>query len=187
MSSTSEEVSPKWIHVRPRRPSRPARRRTRPRRGRSLRSRSFTASTVNVAARIACSSASLGPCSPSSARQLLARRQLDLAPRFHASLVGPQTTELGAGVAGDHFFRLWPPAGGGGGKARCGRAADVLACEGSAAPGARTRGSGPRGSPRCARCPGRRTRRARPGASARSRGSRPGRRPRSGDRTAARR
>ena len=63
-------------------------------------------------------------------RQLLAGGDLDPAPALHARLVGPQAAELGAGVAGDHS------------------GAEDLA---------------PRGRPRCARCPGRRRRRARPG------------------------
>ncbi len=39
---------------------------------------------------------------PEQAGQLLARRQLDLAPGVHARLVGPQAAELRAGVAADH-------------------------------------------------------------------------------------
>src|ERR1022692_2799978 len=34
--------------------------------------------------------------------QLLAHGDLDLSPALHASIVGPETPELGAGVAGNH-------------------------------------------------------------------------------------
>ncbi len=35
--------------------------------------------------------------------QLFAGRDLDLPPGLHSCLVGPQAAERGAGVAGDHF------------------------------------------------------------------------------------
>ena len=60
------------------------------------RSRSFTASTVNVAVRIACRSASVGPV------ERLGRGDLDVAPGGHARLVGPDGADLRSGVALDH-------------------------------------------------------------------------------------
>jgi hypothetical protein len=79
----------------PHRRRRRARRRTPPRRGRS-RARARTAATVKLAARIASSSAAVGPL------HLLAGRDLDLAPELHPRRVGPQRAELRACVALDH-------------------------------------------------------------------------------------
>ena len=64
------------------------------------RSRSMTASTVKVAARIASRSAAVGPL------HLLAGRDLDPAHRLKARVVGPQLAELPAGVAVNHASRI---------------------------------------------------------------------------------
>ena len=98
VSTTSEEVSPKWIQ-RPAGPADAASTSTNAAVSWSvIRSRSLTASTVKV--RVAGS-----PRGPprSGPRHLLAGGDLDLADRLEAGLVGPQLAELPAGVALDHL------------------------------------------------------------------------------------
>ena len=89
MSSTSEEVSPKWIQ-RPDSPAEAASTSTNAAMSWSVTcSRSFTASTVNVAPRIASSSLAVGPPSPSregnsSQAATSTRRQVSMrAPSVH--------------------------------------------------------------------------------------------------------
>ena len=96
VSSTSDEVRPKWIQ-RPAGPADPLRTSTKAATSWSVTaSRSFTASTVKVAPRIASRSASGGPS------ERLRRCHLHVAPGGHPGLVGPELAELRAGVAGDH-------------------------------------------------------------------------------------
>ena len=93
VSSTSEEVRPKWIQ-RPAGPAEAPSTSTKAATSWSVTlSRSLTASTVNVAARIAVEL--LLGARPSSQR--LGRGDLDVAPRGHARLVGPDGAELGVG------------------------------------------------------------------------------------------
>ena len=161
VSRTSEEVRPKWIQ-RPAGPAEAASTSTNAAMSWSVTfSRSLTASTVNVAARIASSSSSVGPAVAEQRRQLLAGGDLDPAPALHARLVGPEARRGPDGCSGgSRYYR-----------AAAAQAPRILAAR----------------RPRCARCRGRRRRPARRAASARSRGSRRARPRRSAAPTAARR
>ena len=96
MSSTSDDVSPKWIQ-RPAGPADEASTSTKAATSWSVTaSRSFTASTVKVAFWIASRSAAVGPSSASAAATSTSRQAVIRASSVQIG------AELGTGVAADH-------------------------------------------------------------------------------------